>query len=84
MAMTGVMRPGPLQLRVLDLDESIKFYTDVLGLVETARDAQGRVYFKAWDERDHNSLIIRQADKAGMDFMAFKVDSEASLEKRCV
>ena len=81
MAMTGVMRPGHLQLRVLDLDESIKFYTDVLGLVETARDAQGRVYFKAWDERDHNSLIIRQADKAGMDFMAFKVDSEASLEK---
>ena len=81
MAMTGVMRPGHLQLRVLDLQESVKFYTDVLGLVETARDAQGRVYFKAWDERDHNSLIIRQADKAGMDFMAFKVDSEASLEK---
>jgi catechol 2,3-dioxygenase len=68
-------------MRVLDLDESVKFYTDVLGLVETARDAQGRVYFKTWDERDHNSLIIRQADTAGLDFMAFKVDSKASLEK---
>lgn len=81
MALTGVMRPGHIQMRVLDLDESVKFYTDVLGLVETARDAQGRVYFKTWDERDHNSLIIRQADTAGLDFMAFKVDSKASLEK---
>jgi catechol 2,3-dioxygenase len=81
MALTGVMRPGHIQMRVLDLDESVKFYSDVLGLVETARDAQGRVYFKTWDERDHNSLILRQADTAGLDFMAFKVDSKASLEK---
>ena len=33
MAMTGVLRPGHAQLRVLDMDESVKFYTDVMGLV---------------------------------------------------
>ncbi len=81
MAMTGVLRPGHAQMRVLDLEESVKFYSDVVGLVETGRDKQGRVYFKAWDERDHNSLIIRQADKPGLDFFAFKVDSKATLEK---
>jgi catechol 2,3-dioxygenase len=81
MAMNGVLRPGHAQLRVLDLEEGIHHYKNVLGLVETGRDAQGRVYFKAWDERDHNSLIIRQADKAGLDFFAFKVDSKATLEK---
>lgn len=47
MATTGVMRPGHIQLRVLDLDESVEFYKNVLGLVETGRDAAGRVYFKA-------------------------------------
>ena len=62
MATTGVMRPGHIQLRVLDLDESVEFYKNVLGLVETGRDAAGRVYFKAWDERDHNSVILRQAE----------------------
>ena len=41
---------------------SRKFYRDVIGLVETGEDAQGRVYFKAWDERDHNSIVLRQAD----------------------
>ena len=81
MAMKGVLRPGHIQLRVLDLEESVTFYKDVLGLVETGRDKQGRVYFKAWDERDHNSVILRQADMAGVDFFAFKVDGKASLDK---
>lgn len=68
MAMTGVLRPGHAQIRVLDMEEGVKFYTDVLGLIETGRDSRGRVYFKAWDERDHNSVVLRQADRAGMDF----------------
>ncbi|WP_374492943.1 catechol 2,3-dioxygenase [Zoogloea sp.] len=81
MAVTGVMRPGHMQLRVLDLEEGVNHYKNVLGLVETGRDPQGRVYFKAWDERDHNSLILREADSAGMDFFAFKVADKATLEK---
>lgn len=81
MAVTGVMRPGHMQLRVLDLEEGVNHYKNVLGLLETGRDAQGRVYFKAWDERDHNSLVLREADSAGMDFLAFKVADKATLEK---
>ena len=81
MAINGVLRPGHAALRVLDLEEGVRFYSKVLGLQETGRDPHGRVYFKAWDERDHNSLVIREADKAGIDFFAFKVDSRATLEK---
>ena len=81
MAMTGVLRPGHAQMRVLDIEESVDFYSKVLGLVETGRDAQGRVYFKTWEERDHNSVILRQAETAGIDFFAFKVDSDATLAK---
>lgn len=81
MAITGVLRPGHAALRVLDLEEGVRFYRDVLGLVETGRDKQGRVYFKAWDERDHNSVVIREADSAGLDFFAFKVADKPTLEK---
>ena len=81
MATTGVMRPGHIQLRVLDLEESVDFYREVLGLVETGRDTAGRVYFKAWDERDHHSLILREADQAGMDYMGFKVRDRATLDQ---
>ncbi|NMG73420.1 catechol 2,3-dioxygenase [Aromatoleum diolicum] len=81
MAMTGVLRPGHAQVRVLNLEESVRFYRDVLGLVETGRDVQGRVYFKCWDERDHASYVIREADSAGLDFFAFKVLDKATLDK---
>lgn len=81
MAMTGVLRPGHAQVRVLDLEKSVAFYRDVMGLVETGRDAQGRVYFKCWDERDHHSYILRQADSAGLDFLAFKVLDAATLDR---
>ncbi len=81
MAMTGVLRPGHAQIRVLDLEEGVHHYRDVLGMVETGRDAAGRVYLKCWDERDHNSVILRQADRAGLDFFAFKVLDKATLNK---
>jgi catechol 2,3-dioxygenase len=81
MALTGVLRPGHAQLRVTDLDRAVHFYRDVLGLVETGRDAADRVYFKAWDERDHNSVILREADTPGVDHFAFKVRDNATLER---
>ncbi|HEY1090251.1 MAG TPA: VOC family protein, partial [Burkholderiaceae bacterium] len=73
MALTGVIRPGHVQLRVLDLGAALTHYRDVLGLIETGRDAQGRIYLKAWDEHDHHSVVLREADAAGMDFMGFRV-----------
>lgn len=81
MAMTGVLRPGHIQIRVLDMAVSRKFYRDVIGLVETGTDEQGRVYFKCWDERDHHSIVLRQADHAGVDFVGFKVLNAATLAK---
>ena len=81
MALTGVLRPGHVALRVLDLDEAIHHYVNVLGLIETGRDAQGRIYLKAWDEHDHHSVVLRKADRPGMDYMGWRVDSPATLKK---
>lgn len=79
MAIKGVMRPGHAQIRVLNLEEGIHFYREVMGLIETGRDEQGRIYFKTWDEYDHNSFIIREAATAGIDFFGFKVLDDATL-----
>ncbi len=81
MPMTGVLRPGHVALRVTDLDAAVKHYGQVLGLIETGRDAQGRVYFKAWDEHDHHSVVLRAAEAPGMDYMGFRVDSEDTLDR---
>ena len=76
----GVLRPGHIQLRVLDLEASVEHYVELLGLHETDRDEQGRVYLKAWSEVDKFSLVLREANEPGMDFMAFKVVDDATLE----
>lgn len=81
MALTGVLRPGHVALRVLELEPALRHYIDVLGLIETARDDQGRVFLKAWDEHDHHSVVLREADSPGMDYMGFRVDSGHSLER---
>ena len=76
----GVMRPGHVQIRVLDLEEARKHYVDLLGLIEMDSDDQGRVYLKAWTEVDKYSVILKEADEPGMDFMAFKCLSESVLD----
>ncbi len=77
----GVMRPGHVQIRVLDIEEAVTHYTDLMGLIETDRDEQGRVYLKGWTEVDKFSVVLRKADEPGMDFMAFKVLDEQTLNK---
>ena len=80
MALTGVLRPGHICIRVLDIDEALHHYVSVLGLIETGRDARGRIYLKAWDEHDHHSIVLRQAEQAGMDYLGWRVDSPATLK----
>ena len=79
MALKGVLRPGYIQIRVTDLDAAIKHYVERVGLHEVSREADGRVYLRAWDEFDRHSIVLRPADMPGMDYAGFKVASEADL-----
>ena len=76
----GVMRPGHVQIRVLDMKEAVEHYTDLMGLIETDRDDQGRVYLKAWTEVDKFSVVLRETDQPGCDFMGFKVLDEKGVD----
>ena len=71
--MARVLRMGRVELRVLDLEKSVDYYTNVIGLEETGRVGNS-VFFKAWDEYDHHSVIITKSNTAGLAHMAFKVE----------
>lgn len=81
MAVNGVMRPGFVQLRVMDLNEAIVHYRDRIGLDLVGEPKDGRAYFRGFDEFDRHSIVLRQADHSGMDVMAFKVRRDADLDK---
>lgn len=80
MALVGILRPGFIQIRVLDMEAAIAHYLEHVGLYEVCRGDDGRVYLKAIDEFDHHSIVLRQADTSGIDCMAFKVLSDADLD----
>lgn len=80
MAMNGVLRPGFVQIRVLDMPKALEHYIDRLGLHNVITGTDGRVYLKSEDEFDHHSVVLRKSDTAGIDLLAFKVASEAELE----
>lgn len=79
MALRGILRLGEVALRVMDMDEARQHYGQRVGLHEVMTDAEGKVYYKAWDEHDHHSIVLRQADRPGMDYFAFKVYDDATL-----
>ena len=81
MALTGVLRPGHAQVRVLDLDESVRFLQEVLGLVETGRDALWTGVFQVLGRTRSSQLRDPPADRAGIDFFGFRVLDTATLDK---
>jgi catechol 2,3-dioxygenase len=81
MGFHGTLRPGLIQLKVLDFDKTLDFYTNMLGLDEVGRTSDGRVMLKAYDEFDHHSVVLRKTNEAGLDYVAFKVENAAKLEE---
>lgn len=81
MALNKTLRPGLVQLKVLDFDQTLNFYKNILGLNEVCRTDDGRICLKGYDEFDHHSVTLRLADEAGLDFVAFKVSSPEALEQ---
>src|SRR3989442_1809379 len=67
-----ILRLGHVEYRVTDLERARAFYVDLLGFVETGRD-RTRVYLRGLEERDHHSLVLRQAAAPGISHFAFRV-----------
>lgn len=74
-----ILRLQHVEVRTPDLELSAAYYTEVLGLLETARE-DGRIFLKCWDEQEHHSVVLRQAPGYGLDHMAFKVAEAADLD----
>ncbi len=60
-------------------DESLRFYTDVLGLEETERDGQS-VYLRAWGEWSHHSLKLTEGPQPGLAHIGWRAGSPEDLD----
>jgi catechol 2,3-dioxygenase len=76
----SITRAAHLEFRVTDLGKARAFYVDLLGFVETAKDAQ-RIYLGGYEERDLYSLVLRKADSPGVGHIAFRVSDPEDLSR---
>ena len=76
----GILRLSHVELRVPDLELAAAYYSEVVGLVETARDGT-RIYMKCWDEHQHHSVILTYAPTYGLESLGFKVQDRDDLDE---
>ncbi len=71
-------KPGYVALNVGDLDRSVHFYRDLVGLqlVEQDRDV---AFLRCSD--DHHNLALYRSGQPGIKRMAFELESEDDLER---
>ena len=60
-------------------DETLWFFTDLMGLHETGREGQS-VYLRAWQDPFHHSLKITEGPHPGLGHAAFRTDGAQELE----
>jgi catechol 2,3-dioxygenase len=76
----GILRLSHVEMRVPDLELSTAYYTEVVGLIETARESE-KVWLKCWDELQHHSVILTYAPTYGLNVLGFKVQYREDLDE---
>ncbi len=74
-------RIGHAELLTPKPDESLRFFVDVLGLEEEARDGTS-VYLRGFGDYLRYSLKLTEAPQSGIGHLAFRAWSPESLERR--
>jgi catechol 2,3-dioxygenase len=75
----GILRLSHVEIRVPDLELATAYYTEVLGMYETAREPD-RVFLKCWDEHQHHSVVLTFAPTYGLQHMGWKVEHREDLD----
>jgi catechol 2,3-dioxygenase len=72
---------GHVELLTPKLSESLKFFTDVLGMQEAARK-ENSIYLRCWGDYEQYSVILTDSPQPGVGHTAFRTVSPQALERR--
>jgi catechol 2,3-dioxygenase len=67
-----------VEVLTTDLDKSIEFFRDVVGMDETGREEQS-VYLRAWGDVYHHTLKLTKSETSGLGHLGWRADSEEAL-----
>jgi catechol 2,3-dioxygenase len=75
-----ITRASHVVLTVKDLAASCRFYTEVVGLILTARD-ENTLYLRGIEEACHHSLVLRKGNAPACARIGMRVLTDADLDK---
>jgi catechol 2,3-dioxygenase len=75
-----IVRASHVELGVRDLGRSRAFYVDCLGLLATVETADA-LYLRGVEERNHHSIVLRQAREPTAAALGFKLASEDDVDR---
>ena len=70
-----------VELLTPKLDESARFFVEVMGMVESGRNGDS-VFLRGWDDYEHHSLQLTASVKPGLGHYAFRTVSPQALQRR--
>jgi catechol 2,3-dioxygenase len=65
------------------LEESARFFVEIMGMVESGSNADS-VYLRGWDDYEHHSLQLTAASLPGIGHYALRASSPQALQRRVV
>ncbi|MFM2367772.1 MAG: hypothetical protein RL619_68 [Bacteroidota bacterium] len=71
-----------IELLSTNLEETVRFYTDIVGMDQTGKD-DNSVYLRAWGDYFFHTLKITQSDTKGLGAVGWRADSQEALDE-CV
>src|SRR5919202_810654 len=69
-----------VELLTPDVDESARFFTDIVGLEESGRDGQS-VYLRCWGDFFFHSVQLTDAPQPGLGHIGWRAEGPAALER---
>ena len=69
-----------VELLTPTLDESARFFTDVIGLEESGRDGQS-VYLRCWGDFFFHSVQLTEAEQPGLGHVGWRAEGPEQLER---
>ncbi|MCD2137590.1 VOC family protein [Salinicoccus halitifaciens] len=70
-----------MELYTPDLEGTVWFFKDLLGLIETSREGKS-VYLRGYEDTYTCSLKVTERDKPGLGHLSFRASSPEALERR--
>lgn len=72
---------GHVEIRTPKAEESLRFFTEILGMEETVRDGQS-AYLRACGDYDFHTLKVTEHGQAGLGHVGWRAVSPAALQRR--